>query len=62
MQMASLMMILLRGDKMEESDVRLTKDETDILLQYIDFMNEFDDDPTFRDHALSAEEKLKRFA
>ncbi len=36
----------------------LTKDELKVLIEYIDFMEEFDDDPDFRKHALSAREKL----
>ena len=37
----------------------LEKEEVAVLLQYIAFMEEFDDDPDFRDKAISAEKKLK---
>lgn len=38
--------------------VTFSEDETDVLRQYIDFMEEFDDDPTFRLPALEARKKL----
>lgn len=38
--------------------IMFTEDEKNRLIEYIDFMNEFDDDPSFREHALSAREKL----
>lgn len=39
--------------------VNLTKEELNVLVDYIDFMAEFDDDPTFREHAITAKKKLK---
>ena len=38
--------------------VEFTDDEVKCLVEYIDFMEQFDDDPSFRSHALSAREKL----
>lgn len=38
--------------------VTFTVEEADVLRQYIDFMGEFDDDPTFREPALSAGKKI----
>lgn len=37
------------------------KKEAEVLINYIDFMAEFDDDPTFRDDALTARVKLETF-
>lgn len=47
---------------MEEEEIilKLTKGEANVLKGYIEFMEEFDDDPDFRDHALSAGRKLKK--
>lgn len=42
----------------ESAYVELTRDELLLLIQYIDFTEEFDDDPTFRDHADSGRPKL----
>ena len=38
--------------------VELTKEEVGVLIQYIDFLDEFDDDPSFREHGFSARKKL----
>lgn len=41
-------------------NIELTKEEINVLLQYISFMDEFDDDPDFRNHAITAEQKLEK--
>lgn len=41
-------------------NLELTKDELKIIESYIDFMAEFDDDPTFRIHAESAYKKITK--
>jgi hypothetical protein len=43
---------------MSDITITLTKEEAIRLLEYIDFMEEFDDDPDFREQAKTAREKL----
>jgi hypothetical protein len=40
--------------------ITVTKKEALRLLEYIEFMEEFDDDPDFRQEAISARDKIKK--